>query len=141
MFKDVTIWIVAPVAISVLGLLWTYFGAILNVKERLVTLETKMELFWKPLQAFLTEAIHHPTTPSIDAKLERFDDLSMSELYELKAEIKEDAAKLEEKTGVKALYYTLLLSRIDLRIHDKEVYLCKSKNGVVRAMNALLGRR
>jgi len=131
---------VASLIVAILSLLWMYFGAILNIKERIVALETKMELFWKPLQNFLTTAIHHPTTQSIDEKLERFDVLNLEELYELKAEIKTEAKIVEDKSSVKALYYTLLLARIDLRAHDKLRVICQSQNFTAKIMRMVLGR-
>ncbi len=136
--KDLMGWVpLFSAAIALFGLIWIYFGAFLNIKERLVALETKMELFWKPLQAFLTNAIHHPNTPTIDDKLERFDNLTMEELYELRADIKATMDATEDKKGVTVLYYTLLLSRIDSRVFDKRVELCKPKGGLVTRVRLL----
>ncbi len=131
MFKDLTIWTVLSGIVGVLGFIWIYFGALLNIKERLVALETKMELFWKPLQDFLTTAIHHPITPSMDEKLERFDTLTIDELYELKAEIKQQGEKLEDPKDVKALYLILLISRINGKLHDKLKEECRPKGGML----------
>lgn len=130
---------IVTLIISVLGLVWTYFGAILDIKERLIALETKIELFWKPLQDFLTVSLHHPTTPSIDEKLERFDNLNLEELYRLRAEIMEDSTLEENKIGIRALYYTLLLARIDVKAYDiiRKIH----KPGIIsKLINGVLGR-
>ncbi len=115
------------VILTALALLWTYFGAVINVKERLTKVETKLELFWGPLQDFLTQAIHHPNTPLLDKKLENFEELSLIELIGLKIDLsrKIEEMKVDAKDDPKILLYVLLMARLDLKIHDRKLQECK----------------
>jgi len=129
----------AALVVAILGLVWTYFGAILNVKERLVRLETKIELFWKPLESFLTNAIHHPDTPILDYKLDNFANLTKNELEELKIEIREQIRTIQakDKENPKILFYALLLARAEQKLHDMHVV---NKSILKKVFGFVMGR-
>jgi hypothetical protein len=135
--------ILIPILISILGLIWTYFGAIIIVKERLVRLETKADLFWKPLQDYLVQALHHPNTPSLDRKLENFDNLNVPELIEMKIELrnKVEELKSEKKDNPNILFYVLMLSRVEQVVVEKQMEACRPFASVVtKIFRKVLGR-
>ena len=135
--------ILIPILISILGLAWTYFGAVLNIKERLVRLETKADLFWKPLQEYLLQALHHPNAISLDRKLENFDKLNVSELIEMKIELKSKVEELKtmNKENPNILFYILMLARVEQVIVEKQMEACRPFTSVfTKVFRKVLGR-
>lgn len=52
--------------VSVVGLTFQWTKGILQLRERVAKLETKMELFWHSLKSQLTKVLIHPDHPEMD---------------------------------------------------------------------------
>lgn len=127
--------------VAVTGLLWQHFGVISSIKERLTSVETKMELFWNPLMEYMSKALHHPTQLKRDKFIDNFEKLSLEELTEMKMDFKKELADLIEQDvkDPKVLLYSLFLARIDQKIHDTINSICNNKMSVIkRIINKLV---
>lgn len=134
--------VVVPIvtaAAAILGLIWTYFGAILGLKDRIaeiiksfgetnakyearfVALETKMELFWGAVGKVVIDMVKQPIHFEKDALLDRLKTnvINGEELIKLKIIVEEEVVELRERKDPKALAYVLVLALIDQKLFEK----------------------
>ena len=95
-----------------------------EISERLVRVETKMELFWNQVggavKAMIKQPIHFKKDELMDKLLEeRKPKIRIEELYELKSLLKEELPALIEVKSEKCLAYALALAYIDQILYDR----------------------
>jgi hypothetical protein len=139
--------IIAAVAviISGLGMIWTYYGGIIKIRNetatalneirkeittqgnRLVRLETKADIFWSNISTSMSSMIKQPIHYRKDELMDKLTlgqenrtyILTVEELLELKIILKEEASSLQEMKEPKSLAYALALAYIDQLLYDK----------------------
>lgn len=73
------IWLaVTAIVVTIVGLLVQYFGVIAGMKERLSSLETKVDLFWKVVEDKVTQILKSPNYFDKDLLLDKMRDRSLS---------------------------------------------------------------
>lgn len=91
-------------------------------ERRLSAIETKIEIFWKIVEARALDILHHPTRPSLDKIIERrketFDDGSTEELDRYTDKLEDAIADPNLSPGEK-MAATLALAAVVARSHDK----------------------
>lgn len=133
--------------VAVAGLIWTYFGGILGLKDeiarivktfgesntkyeaRFVALETKMELFWGAVGKVVIDMVKQPIHYEKDALLDRLKSNSINgeELVKLKYMMEEEVQELKEKRDARAVAYVLILAMIDQKLWEKNCE-CKEES-------------
>ncbi len=128
---------VAALIVSVVGVLWQYFGVILRlkdevhqiqdtlksdvgkVKERLIRLETKTDLFWKTVEENVPRLLMHPHTARRDELLLRMSDgqLNASEIAELLHDLESSVSQEPRDLQLATI---LLIVRLKHRLADHE---------------------
>lgn len=117
---------------------WTYFGVILSMRKefdstiaeinnRLVRMETKMELFWNAVVASVSSLIKQPIhfrkdelmDKLIPENLPHLPENTVEELLELKHILKDELVTLRELKDPKSLAYGLAIAYIDQILYDK----------------------
>jgi hypothetical protein len=118
--------------LAVIGFIWTYFKVILGIQkqlgnfdftdmlERIVKIETKMELFWKAVEGSAIAMLHHPTTLRKDDLLNRFPSITDEELCELKDILGSEFHDRKASQDPKLLAYALMSARIDSELLDRK---------------------
>ena len=118
-----TIIAIAAMIISLSGFLWTVFGAFGDLKGRVISLETKMELFWGSVQKSMGALIKQPIHFRKDELIDRFGDkntnLSVAELCELRDILKDEMKDLEKCKNEKVLAYALYLARVEQELWER----------------------
>lgn len=106
--------------VSVGGFLWTIFGAFGDLKARVITLETKMDLFWQGVQAKMGTVIKQPIHFRKDDLIDRFPNLSNDEIDELKQILTEEMVELQAKKDSKVIAYAIYLGGIENEIYKRK---------------------
>ena len=113
------------IVIMVGGVLWGYFKAIADLKsklaavekqilERVVKLETKMELFWTTVEECVPKMLHSPHAPMMDELLEKVEKrkpLTLDEAIELKQMLETEFNGDPKQPH--AMGYVLLIARLN----------------------------
>lgn len=106
---------ICAIFLTVVGLLIQHFCVLSAIKERLVRLETKMELFWGTIETNVSKMLKtYPTNIRKDILLDKFanKELVRDEAFELRTILIGEL----EATGMKrqeTLAYILVIARID----------------------------
>ena len=108
--------VVISVFVSVGGFLWAYFIGLVQLRERLTAVETKIEVFWGVVTDNIKGLLKHPTELRKDELLDKLPKLNEFEAVELKEILKEDLHRANDKTD--KLIYALVLARTEIIIHD-----------------------
>ncbi len=111
---------VFSIFIAIFGFLFQQFGVISEMKERLVSLETKMEIFWKAIESNLGSMLKsYPSNLEKDLLLDKMmrKELTLEDAERLRTII---IGEMETNNGdeVKKIAYVLLGARIDQIIFD-----------------------
>lgn len=116
-----TIAAIVMAGVGIIGLLFQHFGVLSGIKERLTSLETKMELFWTAIQSRTIDILKSSSNPRKDALLDKLQDgcCTNNECHELFDIL---TAELEEKEldDGKRLAYCMVLGLINQRLFDLE---------------------
>jgi len=103
--------------VSVFGLLFTYFGFIARILERLKDVETKVGLFWASIEKSIPALLKsYPTNVEKDVLLDKMvrTELTLDEAYRLRTILMEEAQRDREK----AVAYALAVARLEQIIYD-----------------------
>lgn len=130
-------WIVAKVATTVensnlpdaikrLTSLEAIVGTHGDVAGRLGRLEARFEMLWSQMEPALKAIIHHPDTPRKDELIEKFPNLNVNELCELRHLVSIERDELTIKKDLKVFIYALMLARIE-DILEQRHEECKEK--------------
>jgi hypothetical protein len=119
---------ITAISISIFGLIFQYFGWIIGIKtdmaklsDRLVSQETKMELFWKSVSISVATLIKQPIHFRKDELMDKLK-LDMQgnkgvinevELVELRKVLSEEVVELEGTKDPRSLAYALALAYIN----------------------------
>lgn len=113
MSEDIRLYIsLAGLLISICGLLWQHFKTIAGINERLSTMETKIDLFWKAVEKHVVDLLKAPHTKRYDVLLDKLvqGTLTNEEARELKGYL---TNHLKTAKASKRLAMVLLLARIE----------------------------
>jgi hypothetical protein len=113
--------------LTILSLVYQYFGWIIKFSEklntfekdvigRLATVETSQRFFQKYVDDIIPAVIHHPNTIDKDKLLENFKNLDTIELSKLKIILLEELPELTARKDPMVMNYIMLLARIDQKI-------------------------
>lgn len=114
-----TVSVAVGLAIAVVTLSWKILSYLQNIRERLVKVETKTDLFMAALQSWSVKVLHSPHAPDRDHLLEKLEKGSIT---------REEAKTLRgllalqydgDPRSTHGLAYTLLLARLDEIIGDR----------------------
>ena len=75
---------VIAICVSVITFLFLQFGIITTIRERLASVETKVDIFWQAVGSQVKDMLKQPTHFRKDDLLERFPSLTDEELLELR---------------------------------------------------------
>ena len=112
-----------------LGVLEKKVGDIdlVGLSNRIVAMETKMSVFWDAIGDVVKDIIHHPTSPRRDDLVEKFPNLTMEEMRELRSmlikerdELRANGATRNPQSQAYALSIVLQLARVQTALMDKE---------------------
>ena len=84
-----TILALIAIGVSATGLLAQHFVSIAKLKERLVRIETKVDVFWKAVEGRLVDMLHSPHSPEVDVLLDKMKQggLSLDEAIHLRNQL------------------------------------------------------
>jgi hypothetical protein len=96
---------------------WTCYK--LEIESRLKDTETKVNLYWKSVEARMAKYVHSPHTPVIDKLLEKMQagELGKEDVYELH-KLLETGLQENLYDNDKAIGVILLLGGLDQRIYE-----------------------
>lgn len=128
--------ITIPIAISILGLLITYFGWVVRQNDRLTKLEsleangcpriqsiekivtridTQLQPFWAIVEGEVAKSLHHDDTPEYDALLNRLNEpMSLNDLLRLDELLGKDLDSTRFNGGPKS--QTLAIASVKARV-------------------------
>jgi hypothetical protein len=110
--------------LTVAGLLFQNFGILSGIKERVASLETKMDLFWKVVEGNMSQLLKsYPTNIRKDILLDKFSkaELNLGEAEELRTIMICEMNKTQKSIKVQKgniVAYVLVIGRLDQVIHD-----------------------
>ena len=110
---------IAALILTIAGFMINYFAVIAGMKERLATLETKMELFWRAIENNVIHLLKsYPTHIRKDILLDKLScrALNLEEAYELRTILREEMKGLLNNTNTIA--YVLMIARLEQRIYE-----------------------
>ena len=106
------------IIIVVIGFFIVYYGPITQLRERVIDIEIKLDLFWNIMEKSMAMMVHSPhNNPRLDYLLERLMEdksLILDEAEELRLLLKETDMVI----GSKRLAAAMLLARTEQRIYD-----------------------
>jgi hypothetical protein len=103
--------------LTVSGFIFNHFAIIAKLQERLASLETKMEIFWRAVGNHVSEMLKsYPTNIEKDILLEKLSskEITIEEAFRLKTIIKGEMQSADKER----LAYILLLAGIDVVIYE-----------------------
>jgi len=111
---------IASLIVSIVGLLLQYFLVIAALRERVMALETKVEVFWNALSQQVPKMLHLDSTPSRDELLEKLTTglLEKGEALELKRMLEEDPPPAGSD---RMLPYIFTMALVDYEIRKEEL--------------------
>jgi len=112
---------VIAIVLSIAGFLFQQFGIIGTIRERLATLETKMEIFWAGIGDQVKEMLKQPIHLRKDELLDKFPDLDDNELRELRNIIvcEREEVRRENPKADRALLLSMMKASIDMEIINR----------------------
>lgn len=115
---------VTSIMLTVIGLLFQYFKVILGLKERMATLETKINLFWSIVEREIPRLLKDPTGLTKDGLLDKFAEhhsngMTLQEMEELTG-ILECELKEKKMTNTRRIAYALIVGRLKQLIYEKK---------------------
>jgi hypothetical protein len=111
---------IIAIAISFFGLLWTQFKVLLGIERRLVSIETKTDLWWDIVSDQARKIIKQPIHFRKDDLLDRFPNLNDDELCELKNIIATEKHELEPSKDPKLISYAIWTARIEMEYMKRD---------------------
>jgi|ERR1051325_5805599 hypothetical protein len=89
-----------------------------DLQERVVRIETKIDVFWKGVGFSASQVLHSPHTPELDRLIEKFqcDQIDDVELREFKMRLREIVESDEDKLKQKAARDVLTLIKVRYEI-------------------------
>lgn len=109
---------IGAVALACLNFAYLQFAVIAGVKERLSSVETKVELFWGAIESKVVDMLKSPTNQRKDGLLDKLRDhtINMDEAMELSRILDDEV--YGRKDSVKELASCLALGRLQQLICD-----------------------
>lgn len=106
---------------AIVGLLYQQFGVLGDIKERLTSVETKMELFWTAIQSKTIDMLKSPTNLVKDGLLDKLrnGDCTRDDCHTLYDMLIAEM-KAKKPSDGKMLAYCIVLGRINQRLFDLE---------------------
>lgn len=104
---------ITAIVLTIVGLLFQHFGVLANMKERISTLETKMELFWGTVEKNVGALLKtYPTNIGKDVLIDKMIDgvLTEEEARLLKTIL---IGEMDNKSVEQRLPYVLVIGRLD----------------------------
>lgn len=105
---------------ALISFFYVYFKEVAGIKERLISLETKITPFWNWIDKSLPNILKSPHTKEFDSLLDKYqtdrDGMSINELERMKC-ILDDEIKNTDKE--KILLYVLMLIGLDAYINER----------------------
>ena len=105
------------IVLSVCGLAFQQFGVLSKMKERITSLETKIDLFWKAIENNVVTLLKtYPTNITKDVLLDKLtnDELTLEDAQLLRTILLGEMATAAEKK----LAYVLIVARLEQKIFD-----------------------
>lgn len=109
---------IAAIVLVLIGYIITYFGMISKMQGRLVSLETKVDLFWHLVEEKMADLLHSPTNKVKDGLLDKLkaNQISCEESIQLRAILEEES--FNSKTQHLALAYYLTIAILGVKIEN-----------------------
>jgi hypothetical protein len=106
---------VLAIIIAVAGLLYQHFGMITGIKERLIALETKVDLFWTAIESRVIEMLKSPNHLEKDELLDKLlhKEITLQEAQTLRTILNEELTHREEMDNGMRLAYALMIGRLE----------------------------
>lgn len=110
---------ILAIIVSIVGLLFQYFGMHLSLVQRVQSLETKTELFWKIVESRMPRLIADSPNPPVTRKnelLHKMEDhtLTVDEIKELICILHTD----DMNDGDKVVARAMVTARLEMLLHD-----------------------
>ena len=118
---------VVSIIIAISGFLYQQFGIISGIKERLTSLETKMDLFWKGIEQNVIGMLkNYPTNINKDVLIDKMarGELSQEEAERLRTMLVSEVANEKGGDG-KKIAYILAIGRLEQIIFEIRKNKCK----------------
>lgn len=105
---------IIAISTTLISMLWTHFKVLLGIERRLVSIETKTDLWWDVMADQARKIIKQPIHFRKDDLLDRFPKLNDDELLELKDIIDTEKHDLEPSKDPKLISYAIWTARIEM---------------------------
>lgn len=107
----------AGIIVSILGVTALYFGVLSSIKERLSTLEVKIDLIWHATEGIVSDSLRHPSEPRKDILLDKMVNktATVKELIELRGLLKSKMTKVKSPEAIATAF---AIGRIDVLLWD-----------------------
>jgi hypothetical protein len=111
---------VLAIIISVIGLLYQHFALIGGIKERLVRVETRVELFWNAIEGRVIEMLKSPTHLEKDELLDQLlhKEIRLPGAQRLRTILLEELNNRKRIDNGKKLAYALMIGRLEQVIYE-----------------------
>ncbi len=111
---------ICAVTIAGVGFVYQQFAVLSHIKERLASLETKVELFWSAIESKIVTMLKSPTHLRKDELLDKLlnHSISMEEAIELSRIMSEET--YGKRDGAKEIASCLMTGRLQQLIIDLE---------------------
>jgi hypothetical protein len=109
---------VIAICLTIIGLLFQHFFVLSGMKERLTSLEVKMDLFWKAIEGNVVKLLKsYPTYINKDILLDKFSnkELEIDDAHRLRTIL---IGEMENTETNNKLAYVLIIARLEQIIYE-----------------------